>query len=91
MSRVYSRAIAPVKPTRAHGITNRGQVVGVSFTSTNSQAALRDNEQVIALGALAGDALSYANGINDMGDIVGESSNSSFEGIGQAVLWQHKQ
>ena len=58
----------------ATGINNMGQVVG--FTSSGGyHGVIYSNGKFTDIGVLPGDAASYANGINDTGQVVGESTN----------------
>jgi probable HAF family extracellular repeat protein len=62
----------------ASGINNHGQVVGVSALpgDKTAHAFLWENGRMSDLGTLPGDHLSSAAGINDSGQVVGESCKS---------------
>jgi probable HAF family extracellular repeat protein len=71
--------------SEAHGISNDGQAVGVSDTSSGPHAFLwKDGSPMQDLGVLPGDSTSRANRINDQGVVVGAS-----EGPGgvRAFVW----
>src|SRR5215204_4857212 len=71
----------------AHGINNRGQVVG---RSGNRRAALWDNGTLTDLGTLRSAPQSTAYDINDRGQIVGYSNFSQTSGGGAyPVLWEN--
>jgi probable HAF family extracellular repeat protein len=74
----------------AFGNNNRGQIVGFvgSPSGGTPNAALWQNETVINLGILPGDAGGIASGINDKGQVVG----SNFDSQGNwahAFIWQN--
>ncbi len=72
----------------AHGINNRGQIVGdsdVSVSSDEYHAVIWDNGEIQDLGMLPGDANSYAKSINDRGQILGASEDP--QGNMRAVIW----
>jgi probable HAF family extracellular repeat protein len=77
----------------ARGINNLGQVVG-SYELTTAdwqiytRAALWSNGNGIDIGAADGFSSSYAEKINDAGDIVGQSHNG-FNGGAHATLWRN--
>jgi len=76
----------------AYSVNNRGDVVGHSDLSgdTATHAFLWTKRTGIQdLGTLPGDLLSYATDINDFGEIVGASVNSS--GNYRAVVWERGQ
>ncbi|WP_334106509.1 PEP-CTERM sorting domain-containing protein [Methylobacillus sp.] len=68
---------------QARDINDLGQIVGTSNLSGNNatHATLWENGNIIDLGTLTGAGSSYAFGINNIGQIVGESN-------GFATLWQ---
>jgi probable HAF family extracellular repeat protein len=71
----------------AYDVNNKGQVVGIYTTSTQSRAFLWEKGVRKDLGSLGGNyAVAYA--INDAGQIVGESSLPNEVEI-HAVLWQN--
>lgn len=73
-----------------YDINNKGQVVGVSTTSTGqSRAVLWSNGSIVDLGTLPGYPQSYANGINDAGQIVGISSSGSYPYMLRTFLWEN--
>ena len=76
----------------AYDINNRGQVVGVSTTSTGVHAVLWENGTITDLGTLPGDDYSEARGINERGQIMGLSGMWTDDcGAGEcnAVLWEN--
>jgi probable HAF family extracellular repeat protein len=76
--------------SHAYGINNRGQIVGVSTTSTGVHAVLWENGTVTDLGTLPGHNYSEAFGINDRGQIMGLSgmwTDDCSAGECNAVLW----
>jgi probable HAF family extracellular repeat protein len=72
----------------AAAINNLGQVVGGSVLPGNpsEHAFLWRDGLMSDLGALPGDALSFAESINDNGQVVGQSCNTS--GNCRAFVWQ---
>jgi probable HAF family extracellular repeat protein len=75
-------------PIAAHGINDRGQVVGtIAITDRQSHAALWNRGEVVDLGGLgaAPEAMSMANDINAHGDVVGVSDGPNGQ---RAVLWR---
>jgi probable HAF family extracellular repeat protein len=81
--------------SHAYDINERGQVVGVSTTSTGVHAVLWENGTITDLGTLPGDDYSEARGINERGQIMGLSgmwTNTPFPcdaGACNAVLWEN--
>jgi probable HAF family extracellular repeat protein len=65
--------------SRGEALNDNGQVVGFSFlpNNPNDQAFLYSRGVMIGLGTLPGDASSYANGINNKGQVTGTSASSS--------------
>ena len=77
--------------SHAYGINNRGQIVGVSTTSTGVHAVLWENGTVTDLGTLPGHNYSEALGINERGQIMGLSgiwADGCNAGECNAVLWE---
>ena len=75
--------------SRASGINDRGQVVGVSTTATTEpHAALWANGTITDLGTLPGGLLSIASRINNRGQVVGWSGTAT--GGQHATLWTLK-
>jgi len=77
--------------SHAYGINNRGQIVGVSTTSTGVHAVLWENGTVTDLGTLPGHNYSEAFGINERGQIMGLSgmwTDDCNAGECRAVLWE---
>jgi len=74
--------------SRAASINNRGQVVGISHTPDNSaiHAFIWSNGMMTDLGTLPGEAHSFAYGINEGGQVVGDSWTS---GAGRAFLYSN--
>jgi probable HAF family extracellular repeat protein len=74
--------------SRAASINNRGQVVGISHTPDNSaiHAFIWSNGIMTDLGTLPGEAHSFAYGINEGGQVVGDSWTS---GAGRAFLYSN--
>ncbi len=74
------------RESRAHGINERGQVVGSSTTRDGElHAFLWEDGEMRDLGTLGG-RLSRAHGINDRGQVVGASSTG--DGELHAFLWE---
>jgi probable HAF family extracellular repeat protein len=76
----------------AYGINERGQIVGVSTTSTGVHAVLWENGTVTDLDTLPGHDYSEAFGINDRGQIMGLSgmwASDCNAGECNAVLWEN--
>lgn len=79
--------LGPGPGAMAHGINDRGQIVGISQLSAGGEedivhAVLWDRGGITDLGTLAGRGESYARAINNSGQIVGHSGSN-------AVLWDH--
>ena len=70
--------------SRGYGINDAGLIVGHCFDSTsfNTTASLWDNGDITSLGSL-GSHYNYAWGINNSGQIVGESGSHAF-------LWENE-
>jgi len=68
-------------------INNQGQVVGVAFSATTLVAFLWENGVATNLGTLAPDVFSLALGVNEKGQVVGDSCDESF--ACRAFLWQN--
>lgn len=78
--------------SHAYGINERGQIVGVSTTSTGVHAVLWENGTTTDLGTLPGHNYSEAFGINDRGQIMGLSglwTDDCNVGECSAVLWEN--
>jgi probable HAF family extracellular repeat protein len=76
----------------AYGINERGQIVGVSTTSTGVHAVLWEDGTITDLGTLPGDDYSEAFGINERGQITGLSgmwTDDCNAGECNAVLWEN--
>ena len=58
------------------GINNAGQVTGYSYSGTSIHAARFTNGLVEDLGTIPGGSKSYGVGINDLGQVVGDSEYS---------------
>jgi probable HAF family extracellular repeat protein len=73
---------------QALDINNRGQIIGNSDLSGDAatHTFLWQNGTMSDLGTLPGDVDSFAGGINDEGQVVGESCDAS--GICRGYLWQ---
>jgi probable HAF family extracellular repeat protein len=71
---------------RPAAINNKGQIVGFAFTPDGLRAFLWQNGAATDLGTLPPDVNSLALGINDRGQIVGDSCDESFSC--RAFLWQ---
>ena len=79
----------------AAGINNRGQIVGVAWTSNSDpcsfaflqvEAVIRQNGEVHQLPTFPGDAIGNAAPINDRGQIVGATGCVATNTV-RAVLW----
>lgn len=72
----------------ATGINNRGQVVGFSDVSgdTTMHAFLWENGKMTDLGNLPGDFLSFAWGVSESGQVLGQSCDAN--GNCRGFLWQ---
>jgi probable HAF family extracellular repeat protein len=68
-------------------INNQAQVVGFAFSPSTFVAFLWENGVATSLGTLPPDVFSLAFGINDKGQIVGDSCDESF--ACRAFLWQN--
>lgn len=66
-------------------VNNHGAIVGT--TQSNIQAYYFDKYGQVLLGRLSSGQISNAFGINDLGDVVGESLTSSSSDSGHAFLW----
>ena len=78
--------------SHAYGINERGQIVGVSTTSTGVHAVLWENGSITDLGTLPGHNYSEALGINERGQIMGLSgvwADGCNAGECSAVLWEN--
>jgi probable HAF family extracellular repeat protein len=78
--------------SHAYDINERGQVVGVSTTSTGVHAVIWENGTITDLGTLPGDNYSEARGINERGQIMGLSGmwdDDCHAGECNAVLWEN--
>ena len=70
-------------------INNRGQIAGTSMTSSGAQHAfLWENGAMHDLGTLGGGA-SIAHDMNDRGQVVGRSNESSASGFEDGFVWLH--
>jgi len=74
----------------AYSINNGGQIVGtvVSADNSNQTGALWQNQTLITLGLLPGDAGGIATGINNKGQVVGSNWDSTFH-WSHAFIWQN--
>lgn len=73
--------------TYANAINASGQVVGTLYTNTAIHAALWNKGVITDLGILAGKTHSVATGINNAGQVVGNSAEEFLESP-RAFLWQ---
>jgi len=88
----FDASIGRLDFSHAYGINNRGQIVGVSTTSTGVHAVLWENGTITDLGTLRGDNYSHAFGINERGQIMGLSgmwADDCNAGECNAVLWEN--
>ena len=75
------------RDSRAYGLNNRGQVVGVADLSGGRRHAfLDDGKTMTDLGTLPGGDFSQAYAVNDAGRVAGVSVNARSER--RAVLWR---
>jgi probable HAF family extracellular repeat protein len=75
----------------AYDINNSGQVVGYSYTASGqSHAFLYEDGEMKDLGTLGGGSSSWANDINDTGQVVGEAAYGS-SGRSHAFLYQNEE
>jgi probable HAF family extracellular repeat protein len=81
----FSYTITDLGTGEAHGINDRGQVVGVSYTSEGAHAFKWRNGTMTDLGTLGGH-FSEAWDINNRGQVVGRSYISS--SVEHAFLWE---
>jgi probable HAF family extracellular repeat protein len=73
--------------TRAFGINNLGQVVGSASTSSGTHAFFYDRGKMTDLGTLgSGSTLSWANAINDAGQVVGYANTA--DSFAHAFLYE---
>ena len=88
----FDPSIGRLDFSHAYGINDRGQIVGVSTTSTGVHAVLWDNDTITDLGTLPGHNYSEALGINERGQIMGLSgvwADGCNAGQCSAVLWEN--
>jgi probable HAF family extracellular repeat protein len=84
------RLIPIVPDARAHGINNRGQVVGQYVTDQGLRAFAWWKGTTIDLGVLAGGNFAAAYDINDSGLVVG-FGNTGVDTEDRAILWRKGQ
>jgi probable HAF family extracellular repeat protein len=78
----------PGAGNHACAINNRGEAVGHVTSKTSTVAFLWSKDKGIkGLGTLAGDLASFALGINDEGQVVGQSISPDFSSI-RAFVWE---
>jgi probable HAF family extracellular repeat protein len=75
------------KLSRALGINNSDQIVGVAENETGSEAFIYDKGKMIGLGFVPGNTSSGAQGINSAGQVVGFSFTMGKNDY-QGVLWK---
>jgi probable HAF family extracellular repeat protein len=79
----------PGAGNHACAINNRGEAVGHVMSKASTVAFIWSREKGMkGLGTLAGDLASFALGINDEGQVVGESISPDFSTV-RAFLWQN--
>jgi probable HAF family extracellular repeat protein len=79
----------PGAGNHACAINNRGEAVGHVTSNASTVAFLWSREKGMkGLGTLEGDLASFALGVNDEGEVVGQSISPDFS-MFRAFLWQH--
>jgi probable HAF family extracellular repeat protein len=79
----------PGAGNHACAINNRGEAVGHVTSKASTVAFLWTRQKGLkGLGTLTGDFASFALGINDEGEVVGQSINADFTSF-RAFLWQN--
>jgi probable HAF family extracellular repeat protein len=78
----------PGAGNHACAINNKGQAVGHTTSKASTVAFLWARDKGMqGLGTLTGDFVSFALGINDEGEVVGQSIDADFS-TARAFLWQ---
>lgn len=78
-------SLAPLSIARA--INARGVAVGQLFSASGSRGGVRyPDGRVVSVGVLPGDNWSDASDVNEMGQVIGRSSNDS-TGVSRGFIW----
>jgi len=79
--------LGPLAGNDAHGINDSGQVVGTKDFGSGSHAFLYSGGKMTDLGTLPGGTYSHAQGINNLGQVVGDSDTAG--GASHAFLYSN--
>lgn len=76
---------------QAFGVSDKGDIVGYLSPGGNvsfAHAFIYKNGKFTDLGVLPGTTLSFANAVNERGQVVGQSLNTLVPDTGRAFLWE---